>query len=155
MPIEIIPAQFPEDAAAVRALLLEYREGLGFDLCFQDFDRELAELPGEYAPPGGALLLAVDGGRPAGCVALRRIDGEICEMKRLYLRSSCRGTGCGRRLAETILAEARRMGYSRMRLDTVPSMTEAIALYRRLGFREIGPYRYNPIEGTLYMERTL
>jgi ribosomal protein S18 acetylase RimI-like enzyme len=151
----VVAARFPQDRDDVVALFREYAAGLGFDLAFQGFEAELAELPGEYAPPGGALLLARDEASALGCVALRRIDATTCEMKRLYVRSGGRGSGLGRRLAEAILDEARRKQYRFMRLDTVPSMANAIALYRRIGFREIEPYRFNPIEGALYMEVTL
>jgi ribosomal protein S18 acetylase RimI-like enzyme len=151
--LKIVPARDPEDVPTVRVLLREYADALGVDLSFQDFDRELAELPGDYAPPGGALLLAWDGALPAGCVALRRLEPEVCEMKRLYVRPDFRGRGLGRRLAVAILDEARRIGYRRIRLDTLPSMGEARALYRALGFRPIAPYRANPIAGTAFLER--
>jgi putative acetyltransferase len=136
--------------------LLEYAESLGFSLCFQGFDKELAGLPGDYAPPDGRLLLAEYGGELAGCVALHRLEPEICEMKRLYLRPQFRGKGVGRTLAETAIAEARSIGYRLMRLDTVePIMKDAVAMYHRLGFKEIAPYRANPIEGAMYMELEL
>ncbi len=136
--------------------MLEYAESLGFSLCFQGFDKELAGLPGDYAPPDGRLLLAEYGGELAGCVALHRLEPEICEMKRLYLRPQFRGKGVGRTLAETAIAEARSIGYRLMRLDTVePIMKDAVAMYHRLGFKEIAPYRANPIEGAMYMELEL
>lgn len=139
-----------------RELFLEYAQSLGFSLCFQSFDQELAGLPGDYAPPDGRLLLAHYNGELAGCVALHRLEPKICEMKRLYLRSQFRGKGVGRALAETIIGEARGIGYERMRLDTVePVMKDAVAMYRRLGFKEIAPYRTNPIEGAMYMELRL
>jgi GNAT superfamily N-acetyltransferase len=142
--------------AQVRELFLEYAQSLGFSLCFQNFDQELAGLPGDYAPPGGRLLLAEFQGGLAGCVALHKFDDDICEMKRLYLRPEFRGQGLGRVLTEAIIAEARHLGYRHMRLDTVgPVMKDAVAMYRKLGFREIAPYRSNPMAGTLYFELTL
>ncbi len=144
------------DMAQARELFLEYAGSLGFSLCFQSFDQELAGLPGDYAPPNGRLLLAEYRGQLAGCVALHRIDSGICEMKRLYLRPQLRGKGVGRALAEAVITEARAIGYRTMRLDTVePVMPNAVALYRRLGFVEIDPYRDNPIAGALYMELAL
>jgi putative acetyltransferase len=139
------------DLVEVRGLLREYATSLAFPLDFQDFDRELAELPGAYAPPRGALLLA----RGQGCVALRPLGDTTCEMKRLYVRPQARGAGLGRKLAETIVAEARRLEYARMRLDTVPGMETAQALYEQLGFREIAPYTTNPVAGTRFLELDL
>ena len=153
--VEIRAADSKQDWAAARGLFEEYAASLGFDLSFQDFDREVASLPGDYSSPRGVILLALDGSAAAGCVALRPLACETCEMKRLYVRPSHRGTGLGKRLADAILAEARARGYRRMRLDTVPGMEAAIALYRALGFREIEPYRPNPIPGALFMEREL
>jgi len=142
--------------AQARELFLEYAQSLGFSLCFQNFDKELAELPGDYAPPSGRLLLAEFDGQLAGCVALHPLDSGICEMKRLYLRPQFRGKGLGRALAERIIAEARWAEYTSMRLDTVgPVMKDAVAMYRKLGFKEIAPYRPNPNPGTLYLELTL
>jgi putative acetyltransferase len=153
--IRILQAESAEQIAEARRMFQEYAAGLGVDLCFQNFEQELTSLPGDYAPPAGRLLLAVEGGRTAACVALRPLSDGVCEMKRLYVRTAFRGTGLGRRLANEIMAEGRRIGYQRMRLDTLPFMSEAIALYRSLGFREIGAYRDNPIEGSLYMEADL
>jgi GNAT superfamily N-acetyltransferase len=155
VPTAVEGAQFPSDLAAVRGLFREYAAGLGFDLGFQGFEAELATLPGDYSPPGGALLLAREGRLLAGCVALRRFDEGTCEMKRLFVRGDHRGKGIGRILAEAVIERARRMGYSRMRLDTVPSMQEAFVMYRSLGFRPIAPYRHNPIEGATFLELTL
>ena len=152
----IFQAEAARDIAHIRELFLEYAQSLGFSLCFQNFDKELADLPGDYAPPSGRLLLARLGDAPAGCVALHKFQSDICEMKRLYVRPAFRGKRIGRILADRIIAEARNIGYKSMRLDTVePVMRDAVGLYRKLGFREIDPYRVNPMEGTLYMELTL
>jgi putative acetyltransferase len=146
----------PEQIATVRELFLEYAQSLGFSLCFQGFEQELAALPGAYAPPAGRLLLATQADTAAGCVALHRLDAEHCEMKRLYVRPQFRGRGLGLHLAEQIIAEARQIGYKYLRLDTVePVMRTAVEMYRRLGFIEIAPYRPNPIKGALYMELEL
>lgn len=154
--LNIFPAQTPDEIAAVRELFLEYAKSLNFSLCFQSFDKELASLPGDYAPPSGRLLLAEVNARSAGCVALRKLDATTCEMKRLYVRPEFRGYKLGRQLAEAVIAESRAAGYERMRLDTVePVMREAVQLYRTLGFCEIPAYRPNPIDGALYMELQL
>ena len=138
---------------AVRALFLDYARSLGFSLCFQGFDEELRTLPGMYAPPRGRLLLAMEGDAPAGCVGLHEWDAQIAEMKRLYVRPAFRGRGLGRILTDAALADARALGYRSIRLDTIPTLMQpAIALYRELGFREIPPYRDNPIPGALYLE---
>ena len=153
--IRLIDVVGPGQLAETRNLFLEYADSLGFDLCFQNFDEELARLPGEYAPPGGRLILAEVDGAPAGCIAMKRIDSRTCEMKRLYVRPAFRSHGLGRQLSAHLIEEARRAGYEAMRLDTVPALDHAIALYRNLGFKEIPPYRVNPIPGALYMELEL
>lgn len=153
--VKFIQAHSKKHIEDVRKLFVEYADSLGFDLCFQNFDQEIAELPGEYAPPDGCLLLALEKSKIAGCVALRKLHNSICEMKRLYVRPEFRGRGVGRELATAIIEEARKIGYSAMRLDTVPAMKKAISLYRSLGFKIIEPYRPNPIEGALYMELAL
>lgn len=145
----------PRDLEDVRALFLEYADLVAEALCFQGFDQELASLPGAYAPPGGALLLARDGSAAAGCVALRRVDDRTGEMKRMYVRPSWRRTGLGRQLALAIIQEARRRGYARLVLDTLPKLTSAIALYRDLGFRDTTPYLEAPTPGALCMELSL
>lgn len=152
----IVPAESPFQISIVRNLLLEYWKARKLELSVFNFDEELAGLPGKYAPPAGRLLLGYLGGEPTGCVALHRLEPQICEMKRLYLRPSFRGLGLGRALAEAVIAEARAIGYVKMRLDTIgPSMQEAVGLYRQLGFKEITAYRNNPIEGARYMELEL
>ena len=153
--MEIVQALTPGHVAEARALFRAYERSLGIDLCFQGFEQELAGLPGAYAPPRGRLLLSLDGAAPAGCVALRPLADAVCEMKRLYVRPAFRGRRAGRQLAQAVIAEARAIGYARMRLDTLPSMKEAIALYRALGFVEIAPYTTNPVAGALFMELAL
>lgn len=149
----IAPARLPEDLPLLRALFREYVDGLGVDLAFQDVEAEVAGLPGRYAPPAGALLLARDGaGAALGCVALRPLDlPGACEMKRLYLRPPARGTGLGRALVLAAIAAARARGYERLLLDTLPSMAAARALYAGLGFRPVPPYCPNPIPGTSWL----
>lgn len=152
----VAQAESPQQIAAARELFLEYAQSLGFSLCFQSFDKELAGLPGDYAPPEGRLLLATYQDQLAGCVALHPLGPQVCEMKRLYLRPQFRGKGLGRALADQIIAEARQIGYQSIRLDTVePRMKDAVAMYRKLGFHEIAPYCSNPIAGALYMELDL
>ncbi len=170
--LSIISAETDEGVEQASVLFREYAASLGVDLSFQNFEQELASLPGDYAPPDGRLFLAVLDDAPAGtqgspsstsstsphvagCIALRKIDAETCEMKRLYVRPQFRGHGAGRALADAVIAAAREIGYRRMRLDTLPQMTEAQALYRGLGFREIPPYRHNPVVGSRYFELEL
>jgi putative acetyltransferase len=153
---KLVQVETAEQVEQARELFREYQAWLGVDLCFQNFEKELAELPGKYAPPDGRLLLASSGERLAGCVCLRRLDAETCEMKRLFVRPGFRGQKIGKALTDTIIEEARRAGYRRIRLDTLPDkMERAVAVYRSLGFKEIEPYYHNPFEGTLYMELTL
>jgi putative acetyltransferase len=146
------PADRPSDMETVKALFVEYARSLDFDLCFQNFERELATLPGAYAPPRGQILLAESDGRTHGVIALRPLDKLSCEMKRLYVRPEARGRGLGERLARAIMAEAAQRGYATMRLDTHDSMLEAIGLYRALGFREIAAYGDQTIAGLHYYE---
>ncbi|HLW77310.1 MAG TPA: GNAT family N-acetyltransferase [Bryobacteraceae bacterium] len=152
--MEIRAAAGEGDMDRIRALLREYAALLGVDLCFQNFEEELAGLPGRYAAPRGELLIAMSGGESAGCIALRRFREEdrICEMKRLYVRPPFRGSGLGRRLAVEIIDAARQRGYKRMRLDTLPQQVEAHRLYESLGFYDIPAYGDFPIAGSRFME---
>lgn len=139
----------------VRRLFRDYADDIGVDLCFQGFEQELAGLPGRYAPPDGRLLLARQGREPAGCVALRKLDEGICEMKRLYVRPAFRGEGLGRELASALIGAAREAGYEWMRLDTLATMKPAISLYESLGFKRTSPYCHNPIADAVFMELKL
>jgi len=151
----ISPAATPRDIADVRTLFGEYAVLVAEALCFQNFEEELAALPGEYAPPGGVLLIARDGEAPAGCVALRRLDAGTGEMKRMYVREAYRGSGLGRRLAAAVIEEARKKSYARVMLDTLPKLAPAIALYRDLGFRETVPYLASPTPCAVCFELSL
>jgi len=154
--LKLVPAESADQIEAVRKLLHEYWENRNLATFVMNFDQEVAGLPGNYAPPSGRLFLAHWGDEVAGCIALRKLEPDICEMKRLYLRPKFRGKGFGRTLAEFIISEARKIGYKRMRLDTIrDNMQDAIALYRRLGFQEIEAYRNNPLPTAIYMELML
>jgi ribosomal protein S18 acetylase RimI-like enzyme len=153
--MNLVQAETPEQIDEVRRLLREYEASLPVSLCFQDFEKELAELPGEYARPRGKLLLGSLEGQVAGCVALRGLYDETCEMKRLYLRPGFRGKGAGRALATAIMGEARKLGYKKMRLDTLATMREARTLYDSLGFKRIEAYCHNPTPGAVFMELLL
>ena len=144
-----------KDLNEVKKLFGDYASALGISLDFQGFDQKLANFPGDYSLPDGSLLMALWEGEVAGCVALRKFANGICEMKRLYTKPQFRSLGIGRALCEAIIVRARRIGYERMRLDTLPSMETARELYASLGFTEIEPYRYNPIEGAHFMELVL
>ncbi|MFA4133076.1 MULTISPECIES: GNAT family N-acetyltransferase [unclassified Brevibacillus] len=153
--LRLIHATEDDEYEQARELFWEYVDSLGVDLSFQNIAIELQNIPGEYAPPDGCILLALDNEQPAGCVALRKIDEQVCEMKRLYVKPEWKGRGVGKKLALSIIDEAKIRGYSFIRLDTLPTMEQAIQLYRSLEFYPIEPYRFNPIEGTLYMEKQL
>jgi len=153
--LTVLHAVSSEDFEDARRLFKEYVSSLGVDLSFQNFERELKELPGEYSEPDGCILLAFLNSTLAGCVALRPLSSEICEMKRMYVRPKFRGQGRGRRLSQDVIMEARKRGYKKMRLDSLPTMKAAQALYRSLGFKEIDAYRLNPIQGAMFMELEL
>ena len=155
MPARIVEAEGRAGLAVVRLLFAEYAASLDVDLCFQGFDEELESLPGAYARPRGGLLLAFDEAEPAGCVAFRPLEAGTCEMKRLYVRPAARGAGWGRRLTERVVGDARAAGYERLRLDTLPSMASALRLYLDMGFRDIPPYRLNPVAGARFLELDL
>jgi ribosomal protein S18 acetylase RimI-like enzyme len=151
----IAAPQSDRDWRHARELVEEYAQSLNVDLSFQDFAREVEQLHVEYGPPTGRFLLAEDHGVHLGCVAIRRFADGVGEIKRLYVRPAGRGRGLGRRLAEAIIAAAKDLGCRRVLLDTLPSMTEAQALYRSLGFEPTAPYRFNPVSGTTFLELTL
>jgi len=153
--VKFLLVKSKEDYRAIRELFKDYASSLDFKLDFQNFEKELADLPGEYSLPNGCLLLAKIEKEIAGCVALKELDKGVCEMKRLFVRPKFQKRGIGRGLAIEIIEKARNLDFKFMRLDTIPSMTEALALYRSLGFKKIKPYRYNPIQGAIFMELTL
>jgi ribosomal protein S18 acetylase RimI-like enzyme len=153
--VDIYPARFPEQLEVVRAIFREYAESLGVDLSFQNFESELAELPGKFAAPRGCVLLAQNNEDMVGCVAMRPLDESTCEMKRLYIRPAGRGQQVGRQLATRICRIAQEAGYTRIRLDTLPDMRAAQRLYASLGFEPIAAYVFNPIAGTIFLERNL
>ena len=153
--VDIRDAVIPDDIEIARTLFREYAASLSTDLCFQNFEAEVAGLPGKYAPPQGRLLLAWSGSKAVGCIAMRPLEGGDCEMKRLWVQPHMRGAKLGHRLVERICEDARAAGYARICLDTLPTMGEAIELYRRMGFQPTDAYVYNPVPGALYLALTL
>jgi len=153
--MRVAEATTESELAAARALIEEYAASLDIDLGFQGFDEEIAHFPRGYSPPDGVVFVAWEGEEPAGVVALRRFRGSVCEMKRLYVRPAHRGKGLGRKLSVEVIAAARRLGYTRMWLDTLPTMDAAIGIYRALGFHDIPAYRFNPVAAARYMELEL
>ena len=149
--VEIRPARFPADRAAVLAIFTEYVHSPSVSLDFQGYEEEFADLPGKYAPPEGRLLLAAEGERVIGCVALRKVEDGVCEMKRLYVRPEARGMALGRRLAEAIVEEARSAGYAEMRLDVLPEFEAARRVYRSMGFVPADAVSHNPVPGTAFL----
>jgi putative acetyltransferase len=141
-----------KDFDEAKQLFIEYKNTLNFDLCFQKFDEEISDLPAQYSEPTGCIILCIENDNPIGCVGLRKFKEGVCEMKRLYLRPEARGKGIGRVLANKIVDKAKELGYKKMQLDTIETMKEAIALYKSMGFKEIKPYRYNPLDKVIYME---
>jgi ribosomal protein S18 acetylase RimI-like enzyme len=152
---EIYTARLQDEITVIKELFQEYADSLNFDLDFQEFRKELETLPGKYSSPEGSILVAKENGETVGCVAVRPLDSEICEMKRLYVKPAHRGKKIGQELAAAIIEEAKRIGYKVMRLDTVEAMKEASALYRALGFQPIDAYYYNPLPGAMYFELKL
>lgn len=153
--MDIIEATTLQQIETAANLFREYQQFLDVDLCFQGFERELVTLPGKYAPPSGAILLAEHEGEIAGCVAVRLLKGNICEMKRLYVKDEFRGLSAGRKLAEAIITKAKQLGYKKMQLDTLQRLDRAIGLYTKLGFKEITPYYVNPLDEVVYWELDL
>ncbi|UCC78428.1 MAG: GNAT family N-acetyltransferase [Candidatus Zixiibacteriota bacterium] len=152
---EYLMAESDDHLAIAKQLFMEYARSLEFNLGFQDFEEEIAEMPGQYGPPDGCILLAFCDDVPVGCVALRKLEERICEMKRLYVKPEFRRLGIGRTLSVKIIDEAKRLGYDKMRLDTLSTMKEAISIYRQLGFHNIEPYRYNPFEHAVFLEKDI
>lgn len=148
-------AESDEHLEIAKGLFMEYARSLEFNLGFQDFEEEIAYMPGHYGPPDGCILLAFYDNNPAGCAALRKLEQGICEMKRLYVRPEFRGLGIGKMLSQMIIDEASRIGYDKMRLDTLASMKEAISIYRKLGFHNVQPYRYNPFQDAVFLEKDI
>lgn len=153
--LKFVEANDLENLENVKILFTEYSNSLNIDLCFQDFNNELKTLPGKYKKPSGSLILAFVDENLAGCVALKKLEDDVCELKRLYVRDKFRGLKIGKILLEEIVKEAKNIGYTYMRLDTLPSMKSAQGLYEKIGFYDINPYTYNPIEGARYMELKL
>lgn len=153
--MDILIAATPADFDTGKRLFLEYAQSLDFNLCFQNFEQELADIQVQYGAPNGCLLLVKNGGETVGCAGIRRWQGDIAELKRMYLRPETRGKGLGRHLLQSALGHARSLGYRSIRLDTLPGMQAAIALYREAGFGDIPAYRENPVEGAIYLEKQL
>jgi GNAT superfamily N-acetyltransferase len=153
--MQIVYVVTGEQLAQVRALFEEYWRSFGFTPCFQNFSGELAALPGDYVPPGGRLALALVEAQPAGCAALRRLDGDRCEFKRLFVRSQFRGLGLGRQLLAWVIAEAKAAGYRRLVCDTMPVMADALAMYERAGFERTEPYSDHPTPGAIFLRLAL
>lgn len=153
--VQIREGRTTSQIASARELIREYSASLGIDLSFENFEQEMAAFPAPYTRPGGLILVALEGGEAVGVVGFRRLSGKVCELKRMYVRPGLRGLGIGRRLAERAIEEARDVGYTRMRLDTLSRLKEAVSLYGSLGFREIAPYRANPHKGVIYLELDL
>ncbi len=153
--LKIIQATTPEQLETARNLFREYQQFLNVDLCFQGFEEELASLPGKYAAPYGEILLAEFDGKMAGCVAVRAIKGDICEMKRLYVKDEFRGLSIGKKLAEEIIKKAKQLNYKKMQLDTLERLQAAMGIYQQLGFKKISPYYANPLDEVVYWELDL
>lgn len=153
--INIIKVNSKEQIKIIKSLFIEYSKELRFELDFQNFNNELEQLPGNYAEPEGVLLIAYYGNSVTGCVGLRQFEQDICEMKRLYVRQEFRGKGIGIKLSENVISEAKKIGYKKMRLDTISYMKEAIGIYKKIGFYEIEPYRHNPFSDAIFMELIL